>query len=574
MWDYVEGVLDGSVVSGKYIIKAYERFLEDLDRVGGDDFPWVFDLKVAAKYITFIETVCIHTRGEWAGRPFILSDWQVAFIAQLFGWVHKDDPKLRRFTTAHFFVARKSGKSQLAAAIILAMAVLDDDGAGQFVTAATKRDQAKEVFDEIRRCVKKSAPLNKRFTANRQEIHGPKDLVIKPLSSDANTLDGLSLNIGCVDEMHAMKDGELYRVLASSMGSRKSPLMLAISTAGFVLDGVATEFVKGGKKVLDGAVKNDSLLFLCYEIDKEEGDAWDDPEAWKKANPGLGASISMEYLVKQCENAKLYGGRTITEFMVKHCNLFVGSQDIWIEDELWMCDSNVSMPIDVKTEKLDAYLGLDLAATDDITALTVAVGDLESGIQIESHYFLPERAVQRRLEKDEAHVYAHIEEYDNVVVTKGNVTDYNVIRRLLSGHYVMDGKVQYDPNNLSEKYNIKGIAYDRWNSLNLIRDLEGDGIMCDPFGQGYASMSFPSKFFEKLALEGKLHHGGDEMLRWMMGNVFLKLDPSGNIKVDKSKSGDKIDGVVSAIMAIGEMLTFEEKEEAPDFEFFMSVVGL
>ena len=233
----------------------------------------------------------------------------------------------------------------------------------------------------------------------------------------------------------------------------------------------------------------------------------------------------MEYLVKQCENAKLYGGRTITEFMVKHCNLFVGSQDIWIEDELWMCDSNVSMPIDVKTEKLDAYLGLDLAATDDITALTVAVGDLESGIQIESHYFLPERAVQRRLEKDEAHVYAHIEEYDNVVVTKGNVTDYNVIRRLLSGHYVMDGKVQYDPNNLSEKYNIKGIAYDRWNSLNLIRDLEGDGIMCDPFGQGYASMSFPSKFFEKLALEGKLHHGGDEMLRWMMGNVFLKLDP-------------------------------------------------
>lgn len=574
MWDYVEGVLDGSVVSGKYIVRAYERFLGDLDRVGSIEFPWVFNLEVASKYVTFIETVCVHTRGEWAGKPFILSDWQVAFIAQLFGWVHKDDSKLRRFTTAHFFVARKSGKSQLAAAIILAMAVLDDDGAGQFVTAATKRDQAKEVFDEIRRCVKKSAPLNKRFTANRQEIHGPKDLIIKPLSSDANTLDGLSLNVGCVDEMHAMKDGELYRVLASSMGARKSPLMLAISTAGFVLDGVATEFVKGGKKVLDGAVKNDSLLFLCYEIDKEDGDAWDDPEAWKKANPGLGASISMEYLMKQCDNAKLYGGRTITEFMVKHCNLFVGSQDIWIEDELWMCDSNVSMPIDVKTEKLDAYLGLDLAATDDITALTVAVGDLESGVQIESHYFLPERAVQRRLEKDEAHVYSHIEDYDNVVVTKGNVTDYNVIRRLLSGHYVMDGKVQYDPNNLSEKYNIKGIAYDRWNSLNLIRDLEGDGIMCDPFGQGYASMSFPSKFFEKLALEGKLHHGGDEMLRWMMGNVYLKLDPSGNIKVDKSRSGDKIDGVVSAIMAIGEMLTFEEKEEAPSFEFFMSVVGL
>jgi phage terminase large subunit-like protein len=573
MWDYVEGVLDGSVVAGKYVIKAYERFTRDLERQGDEDFPWVFDLEVAAKYVAFIETVCVHTRGEWAGKPLTLSPWQVAFIGQIFGWVHKDDVKKRRFTTAHFFVARKSGKSQLAAAIILAMAVLDDDGAGQFVTAATKRDQAKEVFDEIRRCVKRSPPLTKRFTANRQEIHGPKDCIIKPLSSDANTLDGLSLNIGCVDEMHAMKDGELYRVLASSMGSRKSPLMLAISTAGFVLDGVATEFVNGGKKVLDGTVSNENLLFLCYEIDKEEGDEWDDPEAWKKANPGLDASISMEYLHKQCNNAKLYGGRTITEFMVKHCNLFVGAQDIWIEDDLWMAEENIKQPFNADEEKLDAYIGLDLAATDDMTAFSVAVGDPDQGVQISNYYFLPERAVQRRLEKDETHIYAHIEEYDNVIVTPGNVTDYNVIRRMLSGHYVMDGKVQYDPDNLSEKYNIKGVAYDRWNSLSLIRDLDGDGVPCDPFGQGYASMSFPSKFYEKLALEGKLHHGGDEVLRWMMSNVHLKLDPSCNIKVDKSKSGDKIDGVVAAIMAIGEMLTFEEDETPPDFEFFMSVVG-
>jgi phage terminase large subunit-like protein len=144
---------------------------------------------------------------------------------------------------------------------------------------------------------------------------------------------------------------------------------------------------------------------------------------------------------------------------------------------------------------------------------------------------------------------------------------------MTSGNYVMDGRVQYDSDNLMEKYNVKGIAYDRWNSLNLIRDLEGDGVPCDPFGQGYASMSFPSKAWEKLALEGKLWHGGDEVLRWMMSNVVIKPDPSGNIKVDKSKSGDKIDGVVAGIMAIGEMLTFEE-EETHDFEFFMEVMGV
>lgn len=576
MFRYSDGVLDGSIPAGKYLKLAYERFESDLERQGNEDFPWVFDLKEAARYVQFIERVCVHTRGEWSGKKFILSDWQVAFIGQLFGWVHKDDVKKRRFTAAHFFVARKSGKSQLAAAIILAMAVLDDDGAGQFVTAATKRDQAKEVFDEVRRCVMKSTPLQKRFHANRQEIHGPRDAIIRPLSSDANTLDGLSLNIGCVDEMHAMKDGELYRVLASSMGARKSPLMLAISTAGFVTDGVATQFVKGGKAVLDGKATNDNLLFLIYEID--EDDKWDDPESWRKANPGLGASISMEYLHKQCQNAKLYGGRNITEFIVKHCNLFVGSEEVWIEDELWMDPENMKVPsftweTDKKTNKPIAYMGLDLAATDDITALAIATGSMDSGVGIELHYFLPQLAINRRMEKDENHIYSNIHNFSNVHVTPDNAIDYNAIRKLISGNYVKDGRVHYDPNNLSEKYLIKGIAYDRWNSLSLIKDLEGDGVTCDPFGQGYASMSFPSKAWQSLALQNKLHHGGDEILRWMMGNVSLKVDASGNIKPDKDKAGDKIDGVIAGIMAIGEMLTFEE-DDTPNFEFFMSVVGL
>lgn len=577
MYDYTEGVLDGSIPAGKYIVKAYERFLGDLERQETDKhFPWRFRPEIAARYVQFIEDVCVHTRGEWAGKPFILSDWQVAFIGQLFGWVHKDDEKKRRFTTAHFFVARKSGKSQLAAAIILAMSVLDGDGAGQFVTAATKRDQAKEVFDEVRRCVIKSPALSKRFHANRQEIHGPRDSVIRPISSDANTLDGLSLNIGCVDEMHAMKDGELYRVLASSMGSRKSPLMLAISTAGFVLDGVATEFVRGGKAVLDGQATNESLLFLIYEID--EGDDWEDPENWKKANAGLGTSISMEYLKKQYTNAKLYGGRNITEFMVKHCNLFVGAEDIWVEDDVWMAEENKQLPstgnsdIDKKTGKPNAYLGLDLASVSDITAVAVATGDQDDGVGVELFYFLPEDAVKRRQEKDANHIYARIDQFPNVHITPGNRTDYNAIRRLISGHYVADGRVQYDPNNLAEKYNIKGMAYDRWNSLDLIRNLEGDGVTCDPFGQGFASLSFPSKAWEGLALTGKLFHGGDPILRWMMSNVYLKVDPSGNIKPDKSKAGDKIDGVMAGIMAIGEMLTFEEDEEH-GFEFFLQVIG-
>jgi phage terminase large subunit-like protein len=561
MYDYVEDILDGKIVAGKYTKLACQRFVDD---ISSDQFE--FDVESAARYITFIEKVCIHTRGEH-GKPFILSPWQVFFVGQLFGWKRKGDLSKRRFTTAHLFVGRKNGKSQLAAAIILAMAVLDDDGAPQFVTAATKRDQAKEVFDEIRRIVKASAPLNKRFSVNRNEILSPREGIIKPLSSDANTLDGLSLNVGCVDEMHAMKNGDLYRVLSSSMGSRKNPLMLAISTAGFVLDGLATEFVKGGKAVLDGNVVNDSLLFMIYELD--EDDQWSDSECWIKANPNLGVSISEEWLKDKYENAKIYSGRHITEFMVKHCNLFVGSDTVWVEEEVWMSEDNVE-PLPTPN-KQEAYIGLDLSETDDITAIAVAIGDVNSRISIYMQYFVCRSAVERRLKKDETSIYSRIGEYDNVYVMDTNSIDYNVIRRKISGYYVMDGVTHYDEDNISNKFNLKSVAYDRWNSLSLIRDLEGDGVVCSPYGQGYASLSFPSKTLEKLARDGKLQHGGDEVLRWMMSNVKLRMDPSGNIKPDKEKSGDKIDGVVAAVMSIGEMLSYTEEDDSA-FEPFFTVV--
>ncbi len=187
MWDYVEDVINDRIVCGRYIKLACQRYLKDLDR---DDWEWTFDIVEADRYVNFIERVCLHTRGDQGGTKFILAPWQVFFVGQIFGWVDKEDSKRRRFTTAHLFVARKNGKSQLAAAIALAMATLDGDGAPQLVTAATKRDQAREVFDEICRCVKSSEPLGKRFNVQRAEVKSPRNGVIKPLSSDANTREG------------------------------------------------------------------------------------------------------------------------------------------------------------------------------------------------------------------------------------------------------------------------------------------------------------------------------------------------------------------------------------------------
>lgn len=574
-YEYVQGVIDGDIVAGKYIKLACERFLEDLEtsQEFTDEWPWEFDALQAARYVNFIERVCKHSRGTFAGKPFILSPWQVFFVMQIFGWVDHNDPSRRRFTTAHLFVARKSGKSQLAAAITLAMAVLDDDGAPQLVSAATKKDQAKEVWDEVVRTIKQSSALRKRFTPQRNVVHGPKNGTIKPLSSDANSLDGLNLNLAVVDEFHAMKTGDLYRVLASSMGSRKSPLMLAITTAGFLPDGPCANFMAQGKKVLDKTLTNDRLLILTYEIDDPE--LWDDPEELKKANPGLGVSISEEFLLAQATNARMYGPQSVNEFKVKHCNLFMGSADVWISDEDWMDERNLLEPpkgsMNKRTEKEEVYIGLDLASTDDISAVAVIKGNNEDGWGLDVQYFLPERAIERRLAKDETSVYAGFADNPKVTVTKGNVTDYAAIRKHISGYYRDGDKTAYDENCIAEKYHIVSLAYDRWNSLNLIQQLDDDGIPTDGFGQGFAQMSFPSKEFEKCVLDGKMAHGGDEVLRWMMGNVTLQIDPAGNIKPDKSKSGDKIDGAVASIMALGEALRFEDDEEQA-YEFFMAVV--
>ena len=255
--------------------------------------------------------------------------------------------------------------------------------------------------------------------------------------------------------------------------------------------------------------------------------------------------------------------------MVKHCNVFVGSDTVWIEEEAWMSEENTqALP---EPNKQDAYIGIDLSSTDDISALCVATGDVNKKVNLYMYYFVSRAAIEKRLKKDETSIYAHIDEHPNIFVIESNTIDYNVIRRKVSGYYVMDGNVMYDEDNLCEKFNVKSLAYDRWNSLSLIRDLEGDGVSCDPYGQGYAALSFPSKTFEKMARDGVLCHAGDEMLRWMMGNVKLRMDPSGNIKPDKEKSGDKIDGVVAAIMSIGEMLSYTEEEDTPLEPFFTVV---
>lgn len=550
---YAEDVLAGRVLVGEYILKHVETFVDEMT---DDSFEYVFDIEEANRFLEFVQMFTFHTRGKWAGQPFILSDWQSYLVANLFGWKDRSSG-LRRYRTACLFVARKSGKTQLAAAISLAMAVLDDDSAGEYVFAATKRDQARIGFDEVRRMIQSSPALARRFEVRRHDVRGPRDGTIKPLASDSNRLDGLSLNLGVVDELHGMRDGDLLRVIKSSQGSRENGLTLAITTAGFIPDGPAAQMMKTGKDVLDGIKDDPRTLTLIYQLD--EGDDWKDPAVWLKANPGLGESITEEYLVSQCRQAQNHGGRAVVEFQTKHGNLFVSSSSEWISRDGWRSCRSESEP----EPGSEVFLGLDLASVSDFTACALLFPLAADDFLLRVHYFLPERAIERKLEQDESSIYATFIDQPNVHVTPGNVTDFDFVRHFITGHKIEeDGRVVVDRDCLATKYQVRALAFDRYNSSQLITDLSNDGIDCAPFGMGFVSQSAPTKNLERLILGGMIRHDGDPVTEWMFGNVALQYDPAGNVKITKSRSG-KVDGVVAAVMALGEWMTFDAGTNEP-----------
>lgn len=552
---YTDDVLTGKQVVGEYVFKAVESFVADLENED-PEFRWVFDAEQAERYIRFIQKYTVHTRGSWAGKPFILSPWQQFFIANIFGWKHKEEG-YRRYRTAYLFVARKSGKTQLAAAIAAAMMVLDKEPQGEYVFAATTRDQAKIAFDELQRITRKAPEKvremfkNSRFACEEMNHGG----VAKALSSDAHTLDGLSLQLGVMDEFHAQKTSDLLNVLKSSMGSRTNPLMLSITTAGFIPEGPCAQAMRTAKEILDGAKEDERTLTLLYELDK--GDDWQDEDCWIKANPGLGTSITYDYLRSQMVQARNIGGAAMAEWLTKHGNLFQNGIQDWIDMKHWdAAGTNRLINLD-----WEVYMGLDLASVNDITSLAL-VFKTEDGVHTEAYHWLPQAAVDRRLAMDENSLYGMLDTLPNVTITPGNATDYASIRRKVTGVYYMDGKEQYDEDNLMAKYNIKAMSYDRHNSSQIIIDLQADGLTCEPMGQQFGAFSQPSKEFERMILDSELTHESCPLMRWMLGNVVLDVSSEGMVRPNKRKSGEKIDGIVATIMAVSEYLhSFIEEED-------------
>lgn len=537
---YVQDVLSGKRIAGKSEKAAVQRYLND--KRTALDKGFFIDTKAGERAVNFIQKLK-HTKGKWAGQPLLLEPWQKFIVFNLFAWKRADGT--RRFRYAYVEVARKNGKTALAAGIALYMLYAEREPRAEVYSVATVKDQAKLCFNDSVAIVKNTA-LSQRMRVFRDSIlYEQLGAYFKPLSSDDGIHDGYSPYCVIVDEYHAHKDNGMLDVMRSGMAARVQPLVFIITTAGFNKNYPCYAYRQNAKNVMAGIMNDDSLFSIIFEMDAE--DDWTDPQNWPKANPNLGVSVDYEYLAGEVKDAQ-NRPEAVRGVKTKNLNMWVDAETTWILDEVWAkCAGAFGIS---ELEGLKCWGGLDLSNVSDITAF-VLLFEYKEKFALLPKFWIPEEKLQEKIAKENVG-FAEWVDKGYVTVTPGNVTDYDFIKA--------------DIFAMAQKYDIISIAYDRWNSSQTVIQMQDEGLEMSPFGQGYGSMSAPTKEFEKMVLLEKMEHFNNPVLRWMLASTAIQTDPAGNIKPDKRKSSQKIDGIVASIMAMGEMMTYKAKEEKNPYE--------
>ena len=477
-----------------------------------------------------------HVKGELAGEPFRLAKWQAGVVANLFGWKRKSD-RTRRYRECLIFIPRKNGKTTFAAGLLLCALFNDQEPGAEVYGAAAKREQAALVFDQAAGMCR-----NEKVLMDRVVIYGglnqTKSIMLKDhsgsyrtISADANTAHGFNSHFVVVDELHAQPNRNLVDVLATSMGSRRQPLLVCISTSDFERPGsICNEKHAYASNVRDGVIEDPSFLPVIYEATID--DDWTDPNVWAKANPNLGVSVKREYIERECRKAQEVPGYENT-FKRLHLNIRTEQAVRWLPMDAWDECAGVIDPEALRGKR--CFAGLDLSNKIDLSALVLLFPDDDYAVL--PFFWVPEDTARIRESRDRVPYLQWIRE-GLIEATPGNVIDYAFIRHRI--------------NELKALYDIQQIGYDPWNATQLALQLkDDDGMAMVEFRQGYISMNDPSKEFEVLILARKLNHGGNPVLRWMASNATVKRDPVDNIKPDKEKAPERIDGIVATIMALG-----------------------
>lgn len=511
--------------------QACERHFRDLAEADKKGFIWRPDIALYA--IRFVE-YCRHSKGEWAGQRIKLEAWQAFVRGSAFGWVRKDG--LRRFRVVYEEVARKNGKSTSAAAVALKCLVADGEPGADIYSAATKKDQAKIVFDEARRMVMKSEDLQRLVSVYRASLAVDTTLShFSPLSADERTLDGLNPHAVIIDELHKHKNRAVLDVLDTAMGSRRQPLLWIITTAGDDNpESVYAQERTYAENVVSGNFVDDEWLIYIATLDPE--DRWDDPAVWVKANPNLGVSVKKDDLLRQCRAAKNNPARQI-EFKRLRCNLRTASSTQLITGALW--DENGLSPFDpAELAGRRCFCGLDLSSKVDLSAWVKVFQPQEEGERwkVVCRFWMPAETVDAKSDRDQVQYRRWIAN-GLIEPTQGNIIDHTEIQAAI----LEDARI----------YDIASVAYDPWNATQLAVALQGDGIPMHDFVQGIRSFTAPTKELMAWLLANKIDHGGNPVLRWMALNMRVQTDKNDNWMPHKKLSIGRVDGVVALIMAIG-----------------------
>ena len=539
---YINQVSNGKIPTCKMVKLAVKRHVADMKESEAGTFPYVFDQKRAQAAIIFFSQL-VHTKGKLAGQKLKPEPWQQFIIAMLYGWRRRDNGK-RRFRRAYIQVARKNGKSFIAAGVSL-YDLMTEPGA-EVYSAATKKDQARIVFDDAKKTVQYSADL-KKFVKPLAHSLTCRDGTMKPLASDSNTLDGLNPSCAIIDEYHAHKTTELLDVLDTGMRARVQPLMFIITTAGNNRNAPCFEEYEKCKKMLSGAsgYENDEYFSIIYELDK--GDDWKNEKNWYKANPNLGVSVEMDAMRSAFKEACLSASAE-TAFRTKNLNEWLNVAEVWINDRRWAkClrrfnEDNLS--------GLRCWGGIDLSKRLDFTVLTWYFA-LENGKRYAKHYFyIPEGQIDAKMKQDSYRIRQWVKQ-GYITATPGDTQDFSfMLKQILED---------------AKKYDIQEIAYDRNLAEYLIQDLEAE-FNCVEFSQSIIGMSEPSKAWEQAIADGKIIDN-NPVMAWMVSCTTVKPDANGNIKPikpDTNKTSKRIDGVITSIMANNRLeITLADEAKAP-----------
>ncbi len=492
-----------------------------------------YDQDAADYAVMFIESLC-HTKGTWAGKPFELIDWQEQIIRDLFGVLKPNG--YRQFNTAYIEIPKKQGKSELAAAVALLLLCGDGEERAEVYGCAADRNQAKIVFDVAVDMVRFCPALSKRvkiLESQKKITYLPTNSSYQVLSADVANKHGFNTHGVIFDELHTQPNRKLFDVMLQGSGdARMQPLYFLITTAGNDTNSICYEVHQKAIDIAEGRKVDPTFYSVIYGAAEDED--WTDPKVWKKANPSLGITVGIDKVKAACESAQQNPGEE-NAFRQLRLNQWVKQSVRWMPMDKWdACAFPVS---EDDLEGRICYGGLDLSSTTDITAFVLVFPPLdeEDKYYILPYFWIPEETLDLRVRRD--HVpYDLWERQGTLMTTEGNVVHYGYIEKFIE--------------RLGEKFNIREIAFDRWGAVQMVQNLEGMGFTVVPFGQGFKDMSPPTKELMKLVLEEKIAHGGHPVLRWMMDNIFIRTDPAGNIKADKEKSTEKIDGAIATIMGL------------------------